>query len=566
MSENSIDRVTVYKLKINDFDEVSLSNYGMVKDSQYTLNQKEYSYRLYFLKQFPKPAKWFEVFSVLEPDVINGKVPETLVAGFVLIVKIKESFYGITGGVGHIHLKKNTDIEHRFGIILAEKILSLPELKGLVQKDTSGVVNYLNRVFRGQYNPNGDINNLKRVLTNVRGKLRKKSEFYNSIGKSIQASDALSVNGSKTFEEMIIFLEKVDGLWTSDSKNISIPQLEHIGKKLDAELLSELQSQLIERLCNYSSENDINLFLDNESIGYLPDRVEKYDLIYNRQKTPCDTYEEVFERVGKILQTPDTEDQRKEAFGKMSLRVFFEDGNFETKELLYFICGDINYKNNVYFINNKLWYRASDEFVEKLGAEIDNIEFVDPTEVGLIEWDTNKYQGRQAEDNYNKDNSTFILLHCKLVKIQEERGGIEFCDLLKLEDNLVKIVHIKHGCGAALRALFAQGFVSAKLYSESSEFRNNIQNTSFTGVGGSLTQDVEQVLACLANTYKREMKIIFAIFDNKQTHTVDPNAKLTSEKLNGTLTTFAKVDLLERVNSIRSMGYGVAVTRIKPYP
>ena len=73
-------------------------------------------------------------------------------------------------------------------------------------------------------------------------------------------------------------------------------------------------------------------------------------------------------------------------------------------------------------------------------------------------------------------------------------------------------------------------------------------------------------VACLANTYKREMKVIFAVFDNKKAHAVEPNAKLTTEKLNGTLTTFAKVGLLERVNSIRSMGYSVAVTRIRPYP
>jgi hypothetical protein len=62
-----------------------------------------------------------------------------------------------------------------------------------------------------------------------------------------------------------------------------------------------------------------------------------------------------------------------------------------------------------------------------------------------------------------------------------------------------------------------------------------------------------------------EMHIIFAVFDEKPSHTVAPSASLTSEVLKGALTTFAKVDLLDRVTNMRAMGYEVAVCRIKPY-
>jgi len=120
--------------------------------------------------------------------------------------------------------------------------------------------------------------------------------------------------------------------------------------------------------------------------------------------------------------------------------------------------------------------------------------------------------------------------------------------------------------GAALRALFAQGFVSAKLYDEDAEFKAKIHTAVLQRANPELTDEQRRVLANLEHKLKRHIKIVYAIFDDKSSHCVVSNPESTSQILNGTLTTFAKVDLLERVNSIRAMGYNVAVTRIRPYP
>jgi uncharacterized protein (TIGR04141 family) len=499
-------------------------------------------------------------------NIGEGKIPNTLASGFIMLVRLNNSsFYGLSGGVGHIHLKKNCKIEPRFGITLAEVILSFAELKGLEQKDTSGEVNYLNRAFRGRYNPDGDFNNLKRVLTNVRGSLRKGNEFYEEIGRSIQASDALSVNGAKTFIHIFKLLVIIDELWVSGEKKMSIPQLEHINKKFNSELLETLEKELIRTLCNYSQDDASSLFLDNEEIGYLPDRVEKYNLIFDRRRRSAESYEGVFEHVREKLESLDV-DEQVTAFQRMSLELEFDDGTTEKRQLFYFICGDIEYDNNVYFANNKLWFRASDEYIDKLDFEIDNIEHITPENLDLIEWDVNRFAGQRAENQYNSENTGFLLMDCRLVKIADERGGIEFCDLLKENGGEIQLVHVKHDCGAALRALFAQGFVSAKLYAESDEFRQNVHSCQLTGVDDTFRTSADSTLRALSGKHRREIKVIFAIFDNKNSHKVPTTASTTSDYLNGTLTTFAKVDLLERVNSIRSMGYGVAITRIRPYP
>jgi len=562
MPEGSINKITVYRLNIEDFDNITFQYYKMVKSDVFSIDSNDYYYKLFFFTPVSKTANWFPMFAGLGLTIMSNEVPATQVSGFILVVKVQNSYYAVTGGVGHIHLKKAVTIEHRFGIILAEKILSLPELRGLSQKDTSGIVNYIDRVFRGIYNPSGDFNNLKRVLTHVRGKLKKENRYYSSIGKSLQASDALSVHGRKQFSDILKFLIKVEELWNSGDRSIAIPQLECIDKKFHQGLLGELDGALINTLCSYSEENENQLFLDNQEIGFLPDRVDSYDVLYNRQRISCDSYQAVFAAVSQALNTLQNDAEKKDAFDKIRLDVHFDNGQNEERELSYFIFGDITHNNEVYFINNKLWYKASDEFVQQLDGEINNIRFIEPELLGLNNWDTTKHT---EERFYNEDHTSFVILDRKLIQITGERGGIEFCDLCKISDEGITVIHVKHDCGAALRALFAQGEVSAQLYAQSKEFRNSVVNAEFTNAN-NLDDSSRNILSQLSSRQKNEFKIVYAIYDNKPSHSVGSNAVTTSEKLKGTLTTFAKVDLLSRNNNIRGMGYDTAVTRIKPYP
>lgn len=217
----------------------------------------------------------------------------------------------------------------------------------------------------------------------------------------------------------------------------------------------------------------------------------------------------------------------------------------------------------MYFLNNKLWYRASDEFIKLIENELDNIECLDPTMIGLKEWDKSKFP---VEKEFNKAHKDLLVMDFRLVQIADEKGSIEFCDLLRSTPETVELVHVKHDTGAALRALFAQGFVSAKLYAESSEFRSKVYRGKLTGSGSAFTKKDLATLKALNKRQRREIKVVFAIFDDTKSHIVAPTATTTSKILNGTLSTFAKVDLLDRVTNMRAMGYGVAVSRIKPYP
>lgn len=198
MADDVLHKLTVYKLSNTALGSVAIPSYKLVSDDDWKIGDKSFPFRLLFFKKGPFQAPWLSVFEPLKLALALKDVPQSVVSGFVLFVQVDKSLYAVTGGVGHIHLRKHCQIEHRFGIELARRILAVPELRGLSQRDTGGVVNALDRVFRGLYNPQGDINNLKRVLTHVRGTLQKQNPLQAKIGRSIRASDALTVNGSKT--------------------------------------------------------------------------------------------------------------------------------------------------------------------------------------------------------------------------------------------------------------------------------------------------------------------------------------------------------------------------------
>lgn len=325
MTDDAIHKLTVYKLTNVTLNSVAIPSYRLVAEEAWNANDKTYPYRLFFHKRGPFPAPWLSVFLPLPLNIAAKDLPQGIVSGFILLIHVENSVYALTGGVGHIHLRKHLSVEHRFGIELAQRILAIPELRGLSQRDTSGVVNALDRVFRGPYNPHGDINNLKRVLTHVRGTLKKQNPRQATIGRSISASDALTVNGRKQFSDIVTFLVEVERLMKHETPRISIPQLEHINKKHHNALLSELESAMVEKLRHYNADETHTLFLDNEDIGYLPDRVVLFELIYKRRKIEAVTFVGVFEYVRSLLSDIPSKTDRQDAFRRMNLRLHFDD-------------------------------------------------------------------------------------------------------------------------------------------------------------------------------------------------------------------------------------------------
>jgi uncharacterized protein (TIGR04141 family) len=424
MMSDSLNRVTVYKLSnITSPASLKLAKYSPVADGQEKAMGLTFNYWLYFLGAPPAPASWFPVFSSigLKPGT---KIPKVQLPGFVLLAECKGEFYAFTGGLGHIALRAKNEIEPRFGSILAEKILSLAELRGLVQKDTSGAVMRIDRVFRRNYNPTGEIDNLRRILSHVRGTLSKENKLYAEIGRSIHAGNALTVNGAKSFKKLFSFLATVCKLWNSKSKKLNIPQLAYIDRKAEPLLIADLEKALVRGLSKYKPDANISLFLDSDELGFLPDTTTSYQLLYGHHKhLVTTTYQESLENIGKVLAGIAKESDRVDAFNSMRLRVSSDEGVTETRSLTYFVCGDVVFKNDCYFVNSGLWYRANASFLKLIDAELDNILCIDPSVFKLVPWDETRHSGKMGENKFNVACCTkggHLLLDRRTVKIPAE--------------------------------------------------------------------------------------------------------------------------------------------------
>lgn len=191
INTDKTSKITVYRLTaLVDMTTAQFDGYKLAAEA--TESSTGYKYKLWFGDTGDQTPKWFSPFSQ-----ITSVIPKFKLASFILLVNTQTSSYACTGGLGFHKLQEDLNIEPRFGIVIAKRILATTNIRGLSQKDASGIVHNLDRVFRGSYNPSGDIDNLHRILTRLRASFTKGSDKYKKIGSSVKASDSLTVNNLK---------------------------------------------------------------------------------------------------------------------------------------------------------------------------------------------------------------------------------------------------------------------------------------------------------------------------------------------------------------------------------
>ena len=174
----------------------------------------------------------------------------------------------------------------------------------------------------------------------------------------------------------------------------------------------------------------------------------------------------------------------------------------------------------------KIWYKTSQDYVRNIDNDFKRIE--KGSSDYLAKWEISK--GTPIiEDEYLKKNASEekILTHRKKIS-----GQIEFADMFDKKNNY--IIHVKRGRGAFLRNLFAQGYVSASLFFSDQKFQKEVQD--------KFSIDLKS---------PSDYTIVFATFD-------------PSEDIGSIFSLFAKVDFLERYDSLRKFGYNVKYCLISP--
>ena len=561
MSENKLKKTTVFRIPEESFGDFKHDDYSEVASGALQTRERTAAYRLFFAHFEAKDPAWLATFAGLDLAIGVGERPQVQHAGFIMLVGIAGHCYAVTGGLGHLHLKSVVEVEPDFGLELAERILVAGEVKGLAQRDTGSKVFALDRHFGGLYNPEEDMANLKRILKKLRAVIDSKNPHHSDIGKSIVASDALSVTGDKSFSAIVEFVIQVDDLYRRGTRSLRVPRLKPLMGK-DRALVEELERTLVAKFVTLP-DGHRSFHLDVFEVPV--DDVTEFR-IRTRPEILEVTYQDLMLAIGGRLRELASHAERITALKGFRLRYWV--GSIESEDVLFYrlLCGDVEYGGESYYLFSNRWYRADKDYIKLLNTELDQLRYLPAEDLQLLPWSQPDDGSDYGEGVYNDAHAaTHVVLDRRTISVSEHRGPIEFCDLLLNCKIGTFLIHVKHGHGASLRELFSQGYVSAQLYASSVEFRSSVHQGVLSERQPPLSPADLATVASLENSARGSLTVVFAIFDDEPTSESNREGRVL-EALGGTLTTFAKVDLLGRVATIRDLGYMIALTRIKPFP
>ena len=448
----------------------------------------------------------YEIFIRLKPNIppawkplvenvlTDKDIPNNSYASLVIIFEKNENKFALTSGYGYADIREYGIKD--YGIDISKKSLNPYELNHLYQKQPTGNVYGISRSLRGRYMPSIDSVNQRSVLKAIKGKVGIKG-----LGKSMEGRTSLTVTGKKNLDEVMDFLDEILEIERTEKIAVEINGLEEVEKKLsiklDQEVLAMITSgQFADVLIGY----DDDLVFRNCEILKIGNDKEEYLL---------DDIEEIFNAAKKqneknpecvIVTGYDENDQ-----------VIFR------KKLFDLIEGELNYNDDKYFRIEKKWYKTNIDYKNRIEQDFKNIERMDPSYFKVWQKEANCYvnEDRFLSANINDDR---VLSHKRKI------SQIEIADII---DNKNKyFIHVKKGYGAFLRNLFSQGYVAASMYNGNTEFKNMaIKTFSLDG--------------------NEKYTIVFAIFPEDKTN------------FDSIFTLFAKVDFLERYESLVNMGFSV---------
>lgn len=437
---------------------------------------------------------------LVENLLSDDEIPKNSYASLVILFEKNGNRYALTAGYGYADVREFAIRD--FGIDIACKTIDPQQLQRLYQKVPTGNVYGLRRTLRGKYMPTNDRINRRSVLKALKGKV-----INLTLGITIEGRTSLAISGKKVFPEVVDFLDKILKIEKSDKFTVRIKGLdEAIGF-----LKEELEKELLNRINN-------NQF-DDVLFGYDD------DLIFENCEKLKVGRDPTFYSIDNIQDVLDTAKRQKSNNPAMVTVIGYDEQNMKIfkKKLIDLIEGELDYKENKYFRIDKKWYKTNAEYIMEIEKDFKAIGTIESSYFKLWKRTNGKFIDERRFLRENVDQNK-ILAHNRKI------SQVEFADIIDSANNY--LVHVKKGRGAYLRCLFAQGYVSASMLNGDSEFRKTVMEKF--GIDTS-----------------KNFTVVYAIFPEGET------------KINSIFTLFAKVDLLERQDALKDLGFDVRYCIIK---
>ena len=571
-------QVGIYKLSsdksLEDVCNV-IQNGGFESQTMVNNSRNGYSLHLYYQDKYsnPKCKGFLEDIASSGQNIIQRDRGRS--EGFILLIKNEESLYAVTGGHGYFAIQNSIDNE--FGIDVFSRLVKKEDkvLKATREKSVVGGILGTSKHFRNNFNL-FDTDDFGKIYQELKANL-KKSILTDKFGFSDDdikkdsfcvAKSSFRINKAISFDQLLMIIDGCESVIETETA-IPINNVEKIIKNRNTELVSNLESNLIEQLWKrYNRENDSYDFdlCDNDFERYLT--ATSYIIKKKHSKRNYfDGYE--FESLNNIDLLFDKlrerglgRDEFEECMKTFKIYSYDEENKELTKgKLLDHILGDVTENNKKYFFINNSWYYIKQRFIEDLNASCRS--FIQNTNNYYNGLDKSWGDTIENEDDYNKqyigeDNA--IVLHKVLPQ------NIEACDILKWDERNIYLCHIKKGFDNMMRDLCSQISIAARriildINSEKSyitELFNCLRryidsNNDYLRTIGQQTET--RNLEYFKNLFDKNLVFVLAVMDTATNQRDIRNIEAFNSNI-------AKFSLQELSKEIRGLNIELRITQI----
>ncbi len=361
---------------------------------------------------------------------------------------------------------------------------------------------------------------------------------------TLTGSEGLSINTEVNYNSVAVKCQQIYDAYLLKDYETRAPWYGKILPVKDQIKIDALNADLVNRLNSENASQNVHMappdIIDYQDIGKF--RYSGQNLESNRSRDAQDGFDEL-DVDDFISRVKAGETITLEMLNKCDVQISSgENGSFKNKWTIYkcLIC-EIQTDNNsaLHVLSNGEWYEISTDFVQEINAAM---EAIPVSSFRLPNFDDGEHtevkKGKicLSEGAYNADiarnlSTQYLLCDKRNIHFSGESGPVEFCDLFSVNK---KIIHVKmRGASAHLSHHFMQGYVSARAFKNSQEFRTKIREK----MTAAQSYIPERQIDC------RDYEIVFAFIQHNQKY----------------IPFFSRVALRSVHQMIRDMDYPVSI-------
>ena len=380
-------------------------------------------------------------------------------ASAVLFVERGGRTFALTFGFGR-HLLDAEALEPEFGLKVAAGLVNPDEMNAIDSRLVqSRQLQVRRQAGRGVSSRDMGIDVSREMVRALSGRA-----LDDSLGTRISGADSLGLAGRTDVTSLLARLDRILDAYDRKLYQQRFPVLDRWLAVTDARRKTELDTVLVAALAHRDGRLGLG----------VPEIVDWRAIGFRFEREPQETrhpFPDLLEYLGTRRRPPDSHDLRRDHLTLLGVDADEIIGRWSIYRALEW---ETQRDDRVYFLADGSWYEIDADFLRRVDARLDKI---DKTGIERPDFDP-----REHEVDYNRRLAGHAegraMLDRQFAYFEDEAGKVEICDVFTHERDFV---HVKRDFEAeALSHLFAQGAVSAELFTYRPEYRARLRELLLT--------------------------------------------------------------------------------------